>query len=55
MSDYDPRPPGPQRPEPRPCPPTDRITCPLCGEAGVEKKQKWFCPRCGLLLQTCCD
>lgn len=51
---------GSRQPErqPPPAEPTrcrDRITCPVCGGRGVEKKQKWFCARCGQLLQTCCD
>ncbi len=46
-------PPASQRIEPT-CHP-DHITCPVCGGPGVEKKQKWFCARCGQLLQTCCD
>jgi hypothetical protein len=29
--------------------------CPICGGPGVERKQKWFCSRCGQLLVTCCD
>ena len=33
----------------------DRVMCPICRVPGEEKKQKWFCPRCGQLLQTCCD
>jgi len=32
-----------------------RIVCPICRVHAVEKKQKWFCPRCGQMLQTCCD
>jgi uncharacterized paraquat-inducible protein A len=31
------------------------IHCPICRVPGVEKRQKWYCPRCGQLLQTCCD
>ena len=27
----------------------------LNGGPGVKKKQKWFCTKCGQLLQTCCD
>lgn len=33
----------------------DQVTCPIHHVRGVEKKQKWFCPVCGMLLQTCCD
>ncbi|MCX5662532.1 MAG: hypothetical protein NTW19_22855 [Planctomycetota bacterium] len=33
----------------------ERPSCPVCHVAGVEKLQKWFCPRCRRLLQTCCD
>lgn len=44
--------PPPAQEEPREC---DLIVCPTCHVRGIEKKQKWFCPRCGRLLQTCCD
>jgi hypothetical protein len=39
----------------RVCAPDDHPACPICRITGVEKKQKWFCPRCGQLIQTCCD
>jgi len=32
-----------------------RPICPACRGVGVERKQKWHCSRCGLLLMTCCD
>ena len=32
-----------------------RPRCPVCGGTGMERKQKWYCPRCGQLLATCCD
>lgn len=32
-----------------------RPTCPICSAAGTERKQKWFCTRCGQLIATCCD
>jgi hypothetical protein len=38
-----------------PPPRADAIVCPICGVAGVEKLEKWFCPRCKMLLRTCCD
>ena len=27
----------------------------LYDEPAEERKQKWFCMRCGQLVQTCCD
>ncbi|MFA9478233.1 hypothetical protein ACERK3_07980 [Phycisphaerales bacterium AB-hyl4] len=46
----------PQRPRSdASCRDNDRPHCPVCGSPGVEKKQKWFCQRCGLLLATCCN
>lgn len=33
----------------------ERPSCPVCHVPGMEKLQKWFCPRCRRLLQTCCD
>ena len=34
---------------------TPAVICPLCNVAGEEKGQKFFCPKCGKLLQGCCD
>lgn len=33
----------------------DRLFCPICSAPGFERKQKWYCSRCGQLLMTCCD
>ena len=31
------------------------VVCPMCNVAGEEKNQVFYCPKCGNLLQGCCD